>query len=270
MPGEAYYNGLTLPEQLQKFLDHHYDPKTRHISAYEAQMLDQARARMEQTIEIAKEEAQRELRAVFEGLMQVYETLIFGETHVVAIHCFPAWHLSDPVAVLVDTGLTELVRDPTPSQVQAIVAALMTSSENADIAERYVSLEGDRRLIERDLDGEMLAVINRVLYEPTVVAENSWADVGPLLDHLKKAKAKGAPVVVFGGAMVGTKSVTLAFFAGGSVIALQLLQSVAEGMTPGLRGLGEKITASWRPPGSTGGSALPPGQPPPPMPPGDG
>lgn len=253
MPGEAFYSGLTLSEQVQKFLDHHYDPKTRHISAYEAQMLDRARARIEQTIEIATAEAERELRAVYETFLQVYETLVSGESRVIAINSFPAWHVDDPVAVLAEAGLAELVRDPTPSQVQAVVAALMASPTSGNaLIERYGALEGDWRLLEREVDEETLAVINRVLYEPTVVAENSWADVASLLDHLSKAKTKGAPVVVFGGAMVATGNIIVAFFAGGSVIALQLLQNVADGMAPGLRALGEKLTASWRPPGSQG------------------
>lgn len=131
MPGEMFYKDLTLAEQVRKFLDHHYDPKTRHISAYEAQMLDQAHARIEQTIEIAKEEAAREFRAAYEALLQLYETLISGGTRVVAVQSFPVRHLSDPSALLVEAGLTELVHDPTPGQVQAVVAALMTSSESA-------------------------------------------------------------------------------------------------------------------------------------------
>lgn len=268
MPGEAYYAGLTLPEQVQKFLDHHYDPKTRHISAYEAHMLDQARARMEQTIEVAKEEAARELGAVYEAMLQVYETLISGANRVVAVHSFPIGHLSDPTRSLDEIGLTELIRDPSPSQVQVVLASLMSLSQGVvTLADRYKGLETDRRLVERELDEETLALINRLLYEPTVVAQNSWADVASLLDHLNKAKTKGAPVVVFGGALVGTGNVVVAFVAGSSVIALQLLQHIADGMAPGLRALGEKLTASWQRPSGSGGTpagpprALPPGQP---------
>lgn len=247
MPGEAFYKGLALAEQVRKFLDHHYDPRTRHISGYEAQMLDQARARIEQTLAIAKQEAAAELRSVYETLLQVYETLISSESRVVAVHSFPSWHLTDPAAVLAETGLTELARDPSPTQVQAILAALMTmAGTGAKLEERYERLLGDGRLLERELDDATLAVLNRVLYMPTVVAENSWADVAPLLDHLSKAKSKGAPVVMFGGAMVASGNVVVAFLAGGSVIALQLLQSLAEGMTPGLRSLGEKLTGSWK------------------------
>lgn len=252
MPGEAFYKGLTLGEQVRKFLDHHYDPKTRHISGYEAQMLDQARARIEQTLEIAKREAAQELRGVYEASLQVYETLIASETRVVAVNSFATWHLDDPIRVLMEAGLMELARDPSPSDVQSALAALMTASDTGTaVEERYATLVNDHRLLERELDLTTVAVVNRVLYMPTVVAENSWADVAPLLDHLSKAKSTGAPVVIFAGTMVASGNVIVAFLAGGSVIALQLLQDLAQGMSPGLRDLGERLTASWRLPERT-------------------
>jgi len=274
MPGEAFYNGLTLGEQVRKFLDHHYDPNTRHISRYEAQMLDQARARIEQTLEIAKREAAQELRSVYEALLNVYGTLIAGETRVVAVNSFATWHLEDPIRVLVETGLTELARDPSPSEVQAALAALITASDTGTaVEERYASLVNDRRLLERELDSTTVAILNRVLYMPTVVAENSWADVAPLLDHLTKAKSKGAPVVIFAGTMVASGNVIVAFLAGGSVIALQLLQDLAQGMSPGLRDLGKTLTASWRLPertelSSRDTAAVPSAERPPQLPPG--
>jgi hypothetical protein len=247
MPGEGFYSGLTLGEQVRKFLDHHYDPRTRHISAYEAQMLDRARARVEQTLAVATQEATREMRSVYEALLQLYETRVMGESRAVAVRSFPAWHLSDPSGLLAAAGLTELVRDPTPSQVQAVLAALMSSRESDEpLPIRYSTFNTNRLLIERELDQEALMLVNRLLYEPTVVAENSWADVAPLLDHLGKAKTKGAPVIVFGGALAAKGNLIVAFLAGGSVIALQLLASISEGMTPGFKALGEKLTAGWR------------------------
>lgn len=42
MPNENYYRDHPLSEQLQLFIDHHYDRKTRHISKYEAEMLNRA------------------------------------------------------------------------------------------------------------------------------------------------------------------------------------------------------------------------------------
>lgn len=247
MPGEGFYSGLTLGEQVRKFLDHHYDPKTRHISAYEAQMLDQARARIEQTLAIATQEATLEMRSVYEAMLQVYETRVMGESRAIAVRSFPSWHLDDPSELLAGTGLTELVRDPTPSQVQAVLAALVSSPESGEsLTVRYATFDSNRLLTERELDVEALRVINRLLYEPTVVAENSWADVAPLLDHLAKAKTTGAPVVVFGGTLVANGDIIVAILAGGSVIALQLLASISEGMTPGFRALGEKLTAGWR------------------------
>lgn len=44
MPGEDFYSGLSLTDQLLKFAEHHYDPDTRHISTAEAQMLRKAAA----------------------------------------------------------------------------------------------------------------------------------------------------------------------------------------------------------------------------------
>ena len=43
MPGESFYDGLSLTDQLTKFIDHHHDPHTRHISGFESKMLDKAR-----------------------------------------------------------------------------------------------------------------------------------------------------------------------------------------------------------------------------------
>lgn len=247
MPGEDFYGGLTLGGQVRKFLDHHYDPRTRHISAYEAQMLDRARARIEQTIAVATQEAAEDMRSVYQALLQIYETRVMGKNRAVAVRSFPAWHLSEPSALLADIGLTELVRDPTPSQVEAALAALLSSPESDEpLPIRYSAFDANRLLVERELDEEGLRVVNRLLYEPTVVAEQSWADVAPLLDHLEKAKTKGAPVIVFGGALAINGNIIVAFLAGASVIALQLLVSISEGMTPGFEALGEKLTAGWR------------------------
>ncbi|MGI8756580.1 MAG: hypothetical protein ACR2MB_12095 [Acidimicrobiales bacterium] len=46
MPGEKFYEGLPLADQLSRFIDHHLDPSNRHISAYEGEMLDKARERV--------------------------------------------------------------------------------------------------------------------------------------------------------------------------------------------------------------------------------
>lgn len=40
MPGESFYEGLELGEQLAKFAAHHHDPLTRHISSFESNMLE--------------------------------------------------------------------------------------------------------------------------------------------------------------------------------------------------------------------------------------
>jgi hypothetical protein len=39
MPDRDFYAGLSLREQLRRFAEHHYDEKTRHISADEHEML---------------------------------------------------------------------------------------------------------------------------------------------------------------------------------------------------------------------------------------
>lgn len=40
MPGQSFYEGLDLGEQLAKFAAHHHDPLTRHISGFESEMLE--------------------------------------------------------------------------------------------------------------------------------------------------------------------------------------------------------------------------------------
>lgn len=40
MPGQGFYDGLSLAEQLAKFNTYHHDPLTRHISGFESEMLD--------------------------------------------------------------------------------------------------------------------------------------------------------------------------------------------------------------------------------------
>lgn len=42
MPGEIYYKNHALHVQIQMFVEHHYDRSTRHISKYEAEMLEKA------------------------------------------------------------------------------------------------------------------------------------------------------------------------------------------------------------------------------------
>lgn len=48
MPKADYYEGLTLPEALRAFADHHSAPRTRHITADEAALLYRAADRLEQ------------------------------------------------------------------------------------------------------------------------------------------------------------------------------------------------------------------------------
>ncbi|WP_420443574.1 hypothetical protein [Candidatus Poriferisodalis sp.] len=48
MPKADYYEGLTLPEVLRAFADHHSDPRTRHITADETALLYRAADRLEQ------------------------------------------------------------------------------------------------------------------------------------------------------------------------------------------------------------------------------
>ena len=39
MPRENYYAGMTLDEALARMAEFHFDPDTRHISAYEHELL---------------------------------------------------------------------------------------------------------------------------------------------------------------------------------------------------------------------------------------
>lgn len=39
MPQGDFYSGLSLKDQLRSFAEHHFDEETRHISAYEYEML---------------------------------------------------------------------------------------------------------------------------------------------------------------------------------------------------------------------------------------
>ncbi len=241
MPGQDFYNGLSLSERLKKFMDVHSEPRTRHISIYEKQMLSEAAARIDQTLAIATDAAVKEVRAVFEAMRQTYQTIVVSDSKIIAIHTFPAWNVQDPASELRASGLEEFGRNPTPAQVQASVAALMSSEASYEsLASNYTTLASSPA-VDRALDPDSVALLNRILYLPTVIAENSWADVAPLLEHLSKAKASGT-VIVFGGVMAASGSLAVAFLAGGSVIVLQLLQSFADGLTPGLRDLGERLT----------------------------
>lgn len=238
MPREKFYEGLTLGEQVAKFIDFHADKRYRHISQYEAQLLDRVVVRLEQTLDVARREARREFEEVFERLSQLYETVVYDEPYAVSVTSFRA-RGDDAVQELTQMGLGRLADEPTPLQVQAAVAALFASSSN--LRASFEHLLGDARRLESELDETSLAIVNRVLYQPTVVAENSWADVAGLLEHLGRANQKSAPVVLFGGTLLGTQNVVVALVAGASVIGLQMFQDVAEGMRPGLRRLGSRI-----------------------------
>ena len=49
MPGESFYDGLSLAEKLLKFADHHVDPLVRHISQDEAGYLKDAANALDST-----------------------------------------------------------------------------------------------------------------------------------------------------------------------------------------------------------------------------
>lgn len=46
MPDEKFYIGLSLADQLERFIDHHSDQKNRHISIYEVKLLEAVRLRL--------------------------------------------------------------------------------------------------------------------------------------------------------------------------------------------------------------------------------
>lgn len=48
MPDEDFYRRLTLPEKLERFLEHHSSEAVRHISAAEVQILTDAIYRLKQ------------------------------------------------------------------------------------------------------------------------------------------------------------------------------------------------------------------------------
>ncbi len=47
MPRQNHYQGMTLPEALIAFTEHHYDKQNRHISHDEAQLIARAAAVLE-------------------------------------------------------------------------------------------------------------------------------------------------------------------------------------------------------------------------------
>src|SRR6266511_4292338 len=123
MPREDFYQGLTLVERIGKFIDFHSDKKYRHISQYEAQMLDTAVARLQQTLDVATAEAREELEAVYEQLSQLYETVVYGGDLAMAVVSLRTRGIPDAAGELERSGLVQLALDPTPLQVQAAIAA---------------------------------------------------------------------------------------------------------------------------------------------------
>lgn len=210
-------------------------------------MIDQARARLGQTIAQAQQAAREEVAATFRALSNVYETVIFNDGVGLSVQALPTRHLGDVAEELTEYGLRVLQEDAEVLDVQVAVAALLSSAGSSfdDAMERLTTPAS----IERALDESALTVLNRLLYLPTVTAEHSPPSLGSLLDHVAAAKREGVPVVVFAGTLTITGgNVALALLAGGSVILLQLVQDVASGMTPGLGGLGRRLTERWEHP----------------------
>lgn len=252
MPREQFYAGLTLQARLQKFVDYHYDPKQRHISAYEAGMIEEARDRIGETLEIASEKAKQELDEAYGALYQVFTSVLLGDADAagsLGIESIPMKAVSDARSVLLESGLQVLTENPTAREVSAAVGALLATVTSIDNFQDTFTAFLAGRDLERHLSRSSLELVNQLLYYPTVPAENSWADLAPLLDHIAKAKAKGFEVVVFSGVLLDGHSFVLAFAAGASVIFLRVLNTaastVASGMTPGLQGLGRRLTGRW-------------------------
>jgi hypothetical protein len=244
MPNETYYEGLTLADQVAKFIDYHHDPRYRHVSAYEAGMLSRARERLLAPTRAAQRAAVTEDAHVFDLARQTYETVLYAADVALGVWTFPTWDMDDPEAALGEEGLTQVLEDPTDVQVQAMVGLLFASPADAQPDTLWTSggpspQDQFDALTERE---RLLA--NRVMYLPTIAVERSWPGMDSLAAHLANAKGNGASVLVFAGALAGGNGLVVAFLAGTSVIVLRSLGDVADGMRPGLRRLGRRLTDS--------------------------
>lgn len=235
MPREDFYEGLSLSEQLRKLADYHHHPDYRHISSYEAGIIDRAAERLAWSSERARAEAEEDLIEALRQLPQLYETTVYGFEAAVQIESAGAWALQDAPAVLQELGLERFLDDPTDMQVQALLTAFLRGSAAGELPQTYADLiESGRELMseQAQIDVELL---NRVLYLPTIVAENSPPILASLLEHLQENRGKGAPVACFiGGVAVGASPI-VAFVMAGGVIVLQLSSEVADAAKPGLR-----------------------------------
>lgn len=242
MPNETYYQGLTLADQIEKFIDYHHDPRYRHVSAYEAEMLARARARLLAPGRAAEEEAATEDTFVFDLARQTYETVLYAADAALGVWTFPTWDVDNAEAVLDEQGLTRLLTNPTDVQVQAMIGLLFSEVATAE-PETLWTAGGPSPQAQFDSLTERERVLaNRVMYLPIIAVERSWPGMDSLGAHLATAKGNGASVVVFVGALAGGEGLVLAFLAGTSVIVLRSLGDVADGMRPGLRKLGKRLT----------------------------
>lgn len=189
MPGEDFYVGLPLEAQLRKLGDHHSDPMVRHISQYEAALLDRAVARLARPL--PEVDVREEFERVWDRLEHLYTTTIVSPSTELQlrVESIPARGrpLPAPEELLAGLGgLRHAIATPRTAQIGLNALARKALDKREDLEELWVSSStrrsppADPRLSQADNE-----LLNRALYQPTVAIEESppvFASLATILD----------------------------------------------------------------------------------------
>ena len=223
MPKRNFYEGLSLSERLQKFADHHASQRNRHISNYEAELLAEAIARIDQTIAVAIDAARADQEQAWRTVAQRYESIVHVDGLSVEVLSIPAWQISDALEFRAEFGLAEISREPQPTELSAAVAALLNSSNEPEFMATYQWFLAHPTTIEDILDEDYLAIVNRLLYQRSIAIEQSPPIFEALVVAASKADAGALPGVVLLVAVVAGWPVLVIL---GTVIGAIILQVI--------------------------------------------
>lgn len=233
MPQEEFYAGLPLSAQLRKLADHHADHRVRHISMYEATIIERAAERLERPL--SRPSALIEFETVWQRLEHIYATSIGSPSGDLwlQVESVPSRGQSLPSA---DDLLRRLgpfrveVATPRNAQIGLNVLARRLTTSDADIVELWQAATRRRSPgADRSLSPDINELLNRALYQPTVAVEESPPAFTSLSSLMDASESGWVAVVDLANNPLEVIAV------GGTLIVIHLARQATLGLGQGLR-----------------------------------
>ena len=255
MPTEDYYEGLTLVESLRKFTTYHSEAEIRHISSFEASMLDRAADRLGEPVEVARAQARQELLQVWPALRHTYTMRVDSAEPSVGIRVdhIPARLLDQRQSQLVqpvelETDLTftgaDVVDDPrrVELELELMLAAMLANSAQLfagmgdQVEAAYRAARDDETHLPHNVGSAEQRLINRVLEQPSVPVETSPPVFDSVSSILRRVDPTVGAWVAFAYVVGGPPSIGVVLATAAGLFVFKVVPPLGDRLAAKLRG----------------------------------